>query len=170
MSFRFPILIAGLFIAMAALVVAPVVGAPKEVEVVSQTAWILPAERAKASSEDFMRRMRRGDVAGSYELASPELKQVASLEKFRAMVQTFSKSGMRSLRLGATRTDHKLVFFDKDRGLLWNVYTVEVDGVLTSTGGDTVLRFRWLNDDGNWRLLAFRWEDGANLIAKPKAK
>ncbi len=161
MSRRGYIVLAACILGLGAIAVAPVIGAPVSVPASADRLdrWVPPAERARDASENVLRLMRRGDVKATYAVASPELKAAATVDRFREMVQTISRAGMKTVRWGEMRTDHKLFMFDEDKNLRWNVYTIEVDGILTTSGGETSLRFRWINNDGTWRLLGLRWDD-----------
>jgi len=111
------------------------------------------------AAETFLRHLRNGAYREAYALATPQLRSNVSAETFRKELAVFQRIGMQTVTWGSPKTKYEFMVADTEKGTRWNVYQSEFTGDLTARGGNAVLRFHWINDDGTWRLMSFRWDN-----------
>jgi hypothetical protein len=117
---------------------------------------------AYEAAEAFLRHLRKGDFAKAYAMAAPELKGTVSAEEFAKQVGMFKKAGIQTVRWQNLKVNIQLIDFYPGKGWRWNVTNNLFQGYLTtSNGGDTIVHFSWVNEDGTWRMLGFRWDEVA---------
>ncbi len=111
------------------------------------------------AAESFLRHLRAGAYSDAYAMSAPALRAKVSAETFRKEVSLFQRIGMQSVSWESARTKFEFMNAEPNKPVRWNVYQSEFNGDLAVRGGKAIVRFHWINEDGTWRLMSFRWDN-----------